>query len=81
MTRPTQFPTRQFRLIATKAAFGLDATGRARTQEIRAHLVLMDSSGEGLPVMPNRRAWRSTSIQSILKLDRELNAALARAGA
>ena len=38
----------------------------------RAHVCLLDSKGAGLPIATNPRAWRPTSIQSVLKLDKEL---------
>lgn len=38
----------------------------------RAHFCLLDSKGAGLPIAVNPRAWRPTSIQSVLKLDKEL---------
>lgn len=62
MSRPTLFPRLPMRIVRVRG---------------RASLCLLDSHGAGLPITINPRAWRPTSIQSVLKFDRELTACLA----
>lgn len=61
MSRQTEFPRLPMRIVRIRG---------------RAHLCLLDSKGAGLPIATNPRAWRQTSLQSVLKMDRELIAEL-----